>query len=278
MPRNDKTPVFRLATHGLVRTGKSAFAVTAPDPIAFIPLDINTHHTVEVTAKKLGKKVKFPNRNYIALENPQKVAAMKPEQAAEYYREKVMVPLWNDYYGFLDDASVRTVAVDTADQLHENVWMSHFGRMSRIMPRDTGPANSDMEDAMVAAWVKGKNLIMVHPSKEEWKDEKPTGRMVLDGWKWVRRYSEVTVEHFRVSKSQAGKGLGYENDFAVRVTESHFNPWLVGGDESVLAGEECTFGWLVERMARVMVRGEDGEMEWTGEWQDWFDAEEWGVG
>ncbi len=237
-----------VATDGKPRTGKSRFAATAPDPIGVMINDRNSRWTFAKHAKETGKKIVAPDKDFIRVEDPIKLATLSVDQAMAYYRKHVDA-FKKEYFSMLADKTIKSIVIDTGTQLSEDVLFANYGRNQRIMARDRGAYNQEMKDMLVAC---DKNLIVIHRSKEVWRDDKPTGRFERAGYGHISYEMNVCVQHYRddiVHKKACAESERGCVCFGIRITECQANPELVGsGDESKLVGRRVTFAHLAQRI------------------------------
>lgn len=269
---------LRVGSCGGPRSGKTHFAFTAPKKIGLIPLDANSIPTFKKLEDDLGmegmvyypKRELFGEREIRAVMKPLRLSAVDrqnnqgkataesaklEQEIISFYRSLVdrITDLAMTYYEMED---VETVVVDTGLQLYDFMQFAHFGRLANVQQRNRGPINQEMRDFINAC---PKHLVMIHPMKEDYRDDKPTGRMVIDGWKHLSVNMNVCIEHFKIddrySKRQwveewKRNDTEYDDDemgeypvFGMIVYDSQTNP-LLGRDRSVLLGTRCNFPCL----------------------------------
>jgi hypothetical protein len=241
-------PIMTLGTHGAPRTGKTHFAGTAPDPIGWLPTDRNSRWTAAKIAKQLGKKILIPDKDLIRVTGTDalRLSQLPPEEAIKFYRKR-MNDLKTMYFRLLENKQVRTVVIDTFGQVWEDVMFANYGRNMRILPRDRGAANQEMRDFIGAC---DKNLILLHQSKQVWKDDKATDDYEIAGWPHIKFGTNACVEHGKVTKKSAIKNIlaleaGEEVPtvlFKLNIYDSQANPMLAAdAEDSTLYGDACTF-------------------------------------
>lgn len=234
-----------VATDGLPRTGKTRFAATAPDPIGVLINDRNSRWTFAKHAEETGKKIVGPDRDFIRVEEPIKLARLSVDDAIKYYRKHVD-DFKMEYFRMLDDKSIRTIVIDTGTQLSEDILFANYGRNLRVMPRDRGAYNQEIKDMLVAC---NKNLIVIHQSREVWvNDQVVPGKYERTGYKRISYEMNVCVQHFKDKATHNKDCAGSENGcvcYGIRIGECQANPEL---DGEKIIGRKATFPHLARRI------------------------------
>lgn len=220
-----------IAVFGEQGSGKTRFAITAPDPIGFIPLDRKSRKTVDKIAKDLDKTVVMPDKDYIRVAEPMRLSVMKPDAAKVYYRQHVDA-VKHAAFTLAAHADIKTIVVDTGTQLWEDILFAHFGRTDRIMPRDRGPANQEMIDFLNA--LSHKNLIITHKAKEIWKSDKPTGKYELAGFPHIGYHVNTMIEFV----CDQNKKIDESDRFYINVLLCQDNPDIQGPNGNKLITDE----------------------------------------
>jgi len=234
-----------IATFGAERTGKTTFALSAPEPIGVIPLDKNAIYTMNKVAQENDRRIVMPKLNFVLgmvdwknmPMNPIRLAKLPEAESKDYYRNKIINPIKEAYYAMLEMKEVRTVVFDTGGQLNNFVVMANHGRASSIMQRERGPDNAEMREIITAAEVAKKHLIMVHHRSEIYENDKGTGRYKPEGWARLGANVNVVVEHVK-------KGGKYK----MKVFDCQANADLLGNENGDLVDDECTFAHLAQRV------------------------------
>lgn len=221
-----------IAVHGLQGAGKSRFACTFPDPIGYIALDRKARRTVERVSKELGKTVVMPVEDFVRVSNPIQLANMKLDVAMAFYRNHVdtvkqaiykMVP------------AVKSIVIDTGSQLFEDMMFAHYGRAQRIMPRDRGELNQEMIDLL--NFLSVRNLCIIHKSREIWKNDKPTGKFEIQGFRHIGYHVNVIAELACDDKKEPG-----DDRFVMNVEMCQDNPDIQGpGGKKLLTDDNINF-------------------------------------
>lgn len=216
------TKRLMLSTCGRERTGKTEFALSAPDPIAIVNFDPGLEGVVEKWVRR-GKKIKV---SYIDI--PEKADAQTWLEC--YKRAKAA------YYAALANPKVRTVLVDTWSDLWDLMKLAEFGVLNPAVDikRAYGPLNQIMRTMVRAAYDTDKNLILTNKMKEVYaKDatgnESGTGKFQRAGWGGTGYLIQSNIEHrYNREKKQ----------FELEIIDCRQNMSVAG---FVLTNSECTF-------------------------------------
>lgn len=233
-----------LNTEGNERTGKSNFMFTAPGEIGVIMLDRNTEN-VAIKAQKLGKSIKLadftdpnPKTNPgLCMHAIQPMQAIKSDKS---FYEKRWEKIKEIYSNFLEDPTIRTIALDTGTQIYEDIRLARFGKLTQVMPIHYGPVNSELREMILAA--KGKNLIVTHKLGKEYKNDKWDGKSFESkGWSDMRFNTQITLRH---SCEMVADDDGVRHpQFKITIEDCNQDPTLKGLE---LTDDECTFANLAQ--------------------------------
>lgn len=231
-----------IAVFGLAGSGKTRFCCTAPDPIGFIPLDRKTRRTVERVSRELGKTVVMPEQDFVRVENPMKLAVMDVTEAKKWYRAHVN-RIKEAAFRLYDHKQIRSIVIDSASQLWEDMLFAEFGRAQRIMPRDRGAVNQEMIDLLNC--LGGKHLILTHKASEIWSGSgdsaRPTGKYEWKGFPHLGYHVNVIAELV----CNEHKGPADEGRFTLNVVMCQDNPDIQGpGGKSLLQDASISFQML----------------------------------
>jgi len=209
--KGDPQEPLAVATFGLHGTGKTRLAATAPGPIGLVPLDRKTRQTMLRVSNEFGRKVVIPDADLFRADNPMLLATLKPDCgnkskvvgltgqqpdccAIHAYRFGLN-RIKDVIFRMAEDDNLRSIVIDSATNLWDDILFANHGRTDHINPRDRGPDNREMQELLAAC--SSKNLVLTHKSKEIWKAEKPTGRFEWDGYKHLGYETNVIVEQMR---------------------------------------------------------------------------------
>ncbi len=192
-----------LSVEGHQGAGKTHFALTAPDPIAFINLDKGEEGVIHKFGdKKISVVSIFPA-------DTEEGAVKEMQKLREAY----------DYALLSADSNFRTVIVDTGSVLWELNRMAHFGQLKAMPTSYMGP-NLVMATIGRIAAESSKNVIFLHRLKEEWKGNSPTGNYVFSGYKEMPYLVQAVLRMIR--------GDGGNEDFGFEITRCRHNTALIG--------------------------------------------------
>jgi len=173
--RSPSAEVYRrqiVVVQGPEKTGKTHFACTAPDPILLINTDQGDEGVVTPD--------KFPGKEiYIVDIQPgtELVAHGDVGSAESAFDEFKKAYQWGL-------GNCRTVIWDKADQIWELARLVILGRLANVKPHHYTEVNNTFRYLIKDAdKSKDLNLILIHNMKEEWINEKFTGRLVRAGFK-----------------------------------------------------------------------------------------------
>jgi AAA domain len=214
--------------------GKSAFALTAPEPLVYINLDREPKgEYIEGLIK--SRNIYRPQLNFKAMRNGKTYDSAK---APEYWQQ--LNDLTMDCF---KDSTIRTVVHDTGNATWELVRVARHGKLKQINPYNYGELNAEFEGLLYAAEEYGKILILVHRVKKQYatnKDGKDAwnGRYEVAGYSNMPFVANIALEHFRV---EADADTGQAAGFGVRVLQNKINPETDGKEYT---RDECTFDML----------------------------------
>jgi hypothetical protein len=107
----------------------------------------------------------------------------------------------NAYYAALADPRIRTIVIDTASEFREAQLLAHFGRLSKVMPRNYGEPNAEMRKLIRAAYERPDiNFILLHTVKDEYVDDTRTGVKVFSGFNGVPGLVQMVVRMWKRDK------------------------------------------------------------------------------
>jgi hypothetical protein len=175
------------------QSGKTRFAFTAPEPIlcmTFDPGNIQRGVAREFAGKKDIQLAAFElPKGLIA--SSALAAKAKEEQSRweEIYTEAII----GSYF--------KTVILDREDETWELFRYDEFDGKQSAKPHHFTPLNSHYKALLKLAEKYKKNLLLIDCVKDEWKNDKPTGKMRREGFKHLGMLSQLTLENRRKGTS-----------------------------------------------------------------------------
>lgn len=191
-----------LSVEGQEKEGKTSFALSAPDPIAIINMDIGLEGVIE----KFGeKKIYVSDFDY-------------RDATDQKQWEAMWVKMKRAYMDALEDKSVRTIICDTGTEMWELCRLARLGKLTQVMPHHYGPPNAEMRDMIRRAYKHDKNVIWVHKMKDEYVKEVRTGKLERQGFKDIPYLVQATMLAFRDK----------DGDFGIKVLNCRHNADMRG--------------------------------------------------
>ena len=193
-----------VAVEGREKDGKTSFALSAPAPIAIFNLDTGLEGVVEKLADE---------KEIIQCEVEYRDATNQNEWT------KMWEQIKKNYYAALK-SNVRTLVMDTASEMWELVRLARFGKLTQVMPHHYGPVNTEFRDLIRAIYKTDKNLILLHKLKDEYINDKKTGKFERAGFKDVAYQVQVNLRVWRKPdedeepKRRRGGGVALTDDIA----------------------------------------------------------------
>lgn len=238
-PQGLKNTSFNLAQTAIKRrlivaadaergAGKTQFLLSAPDPIAFIDLDLNADGVVQKVQKK--KKVYHAKYNLPMADskNIDKVA-----DAAGDVWERVL----GDFVAAAHDSTVRSIGVDTGTELWELLRLALYGKLTQIISREYSHANAIYKQLIREVENTDKNLILLHKLKDEYVNDKRTGERIRSGYNSTGNLVQVELRLSKVA------GEPFPDRYHGLITKCTLNPEI---EEQELQGESLNFDTLME--------------------------------
>jgi hypothetical protein len=214
--------------YGLTKTGKTRFALTAPAPIAFINFDRSLEDVLP----------DFKGLDIGIADYSDDLGVL--DQAAA---TKVMARFQTDYAAALADPRVKTVVVDKLTTLWEVMRWARLGKVTQVRPHHYTQVNQEMRQYMLMPQATDKNVIFIEDVKEEWLNEKSTGRMVRDGFKHGSTLVQLELEFTRNEDE-----IDMEEDelgFHAIIKGSSVSAAMVGFD---FEGDQIDFKFIAEAL------------------------------
>ena len=224
--------------------GKTHFLCTAPDPLAIQSLNIGLKGVVE---KFPDKRIYYKSyRIAITLKRIATTISRKANEQADRSPLSIdvdtVIDEWEgfkkDYFTLLDSKDIRTIGWDTGTEVWQQIRAARFGKLDQVETHLYGPVNMEMDYLIKCAFDSGKNLIILHEVKDEYKERAldngkkmsvRTGGYIRDGYSKMDHRVEVCA-HMNFDKSN--------KVFSITLDKCRLNPDLVG---ETFSGEMCNF-------------------------------------
>jgi hypothetical protein len=225
-----------VALEGQPKTGKTRFCLTFPGPIAVL----NTDRPLEGHEAFAGAKDIYVNDYNLS----------KEFELPEYKQ------LWSryesDYYAVCDDPGIRTIVLDTFTEARNLALLGLYGRTTQIQPFMYAPANSLVRSMIKYAGSTDKNIIYSHQVKQEYVDDKPTGKYVRSGIDSTAYFAQINCNMYRENLIQDGKDT--PGDFVLRISDC--------GQQGLLAGSELRNELIEFKYLASLVYPDTSPDEW----------------
>jgi hypothetical protein len=205
---------------GKEKTGKTHFALTAPEPIFFINVDIGTEGVVN-KFQDSGKKI------YIYDLRVPKTAV-----------KDVYVPMWENFKTLMHKVySVKhgTVVIDTDTETYELARLAKFGKLSQIMPQHYTEVNNEYREILRLAYDSPMNSVFIHKMKPKYINNVRTLEYEPSGFGDMEYNSQVNLICYRDDS-------GGSPEFSVFVKDCRQSPNVNG---EYLRGGMCNFEFLL---------------------------------
>jgi hypothetical protein len=218
-----------ISLSGRAKTGKSHFALTAPEPIIYINIDIGTEGVVGKFQDQ-GKKIYIYDLRV-------------PKEATK----DVWSKMWADFKVRVRKAyeiKTGTVVWDTGSEAYELARLAHFGRLTEVKPSDYAAVNNEWRDVLRTAYdAEEVNTIFIHKVKESWgmiptnngSRLGKTGKMELSGFSEMDYSVQLNGE--TDCRFEDGEPV-----FSVSVKDCRQNMKISG---TLLEGPMCNFEFLL---------------------------------
>jgi hypothetical protein len=207
--RTDRKKRIIAELGGKTKTGKSRFGLTLTEEIGVL----NTDRSLEDLLPEFPE-VRVVVKDLSGMFDPGKELNQK---------EAVLIQSEFDrgYRALLASPRIKSVMVDKWNTVWEVVRYAAFGRAS-VKPHHYVAVNMQMRGYLAMAQQSDKNVLLIQDLKEEWVNEKPTGRWVVDGFKYTGGLAQLNLV---ASRDEEGG-----RDFHLEVTGCGTNAALVGWD------------------------------------------------
>lgn len=164
-------------------SGKTRWALTAPEPIVFFNLDCGDE----------GVADQFPDKEIYVVGREQGLFLPAPkaknrQSDAKRAYERVFIPEYEKALeSSLKPGGARSIIIDTATDLWALARVAEFGKEAQIMPHHYVSLNASFSELLNAGYEYGANLILLHKIKEEFE----TKKRERDGFKYMNNICQV---------------------------------------------------------------------------------------
>lgn len=234
-----------LAIDGAEKSGKTNFTMTMPDPMCIIDTDIGLEGVVE---KYQADKELYAISPGVTIAELREIKDINKRVAEA---QKAWDRLMKAYHKVLGTA--RTVVVDNATEMWELLRTARFGKLTQVMPHQYGPVNAEYRDFVRAAFSQNAtNLALIHKIKDEYVNEKRTGKRVRSGFSDTAFLVQCNLSCWR----DVGKDApAFPDCFNVDIIDCRQNMEIAG---VTLSGADANFPQLA-----TMVFPDTKEGDWV---------------
>jgi hypothetical protein len=171
---------------GLDQTGKTHFAFSAPEPILCMTFDPGN------IKRGVARKYKGKNIQLATFEIPKGLVATSALATAARNEQN----RWEEIYTeAVEGEYFKTIILDREDETWELFRYEEFDGKQGAKAHHYTPLNAHYKALLKLAEKNKKNLLMIDAVKDEWKNEKPTGKKVKEGFRHLGMLSQLTLEH-----------------------------------------------------------------------------------
>ena len=244
----DNTDPYIIGVFGAEGTGKTRFALTGPEVIGCVSLETKSYKTISEVSAELGKRVYKPKDPQSLMVPIRKVDAMDDVKAQQWYKEHLKRV--NDViYAMLENKDVRTVMIDkfttycTWVQFAVNgMTGKKFMKVKDKVFQDNKELYQEIIDVMNSFSQYKKLIVLLTAEKNEYANDKETGRLISDGFKYFGSHTNVLVHleenKFWKPKDEGGSKWKFRLNVRKAQGATHLegpegNPLLLDGDVSI---------------------------------------------
>ena len=206
---------------GKPKTGKTHFALTAPEPIFFINVDIGTEGVLDKFQAE-GKKI------YIYDVRVPKIAS-----------KDIYVPMWENLKNIFKkvfQVGAGTMIADTDTEVYELARLAKFGKLTQVMPQHYTEVNNEFREVLRLAYDSPMNAIFIHKMKPVYIQSQRTGEYEPSGQSDMEYNVQVNVIMNRQDTEEGPQ-------FSAFIKDCRHNPNVNG---QLLEGEMCDFGFMLD--------------------------------
>lgn len=193
-----------MSLEGMDKTGKTHFALTAPGPIALFNFDIGLEGVIH----------KFADKEILTSD----------VQFARTGDADAWVQTWEDFKRMFTEAirhpDVRTVVIDNGTEMWELLRLARLGKLTQVMPHKYTELNTEFRELMRReVFESNKNVIFIHKVKQQWVNDKFTGKYERAGFKDIGYLVQLNALSWWDEDEQ---------EFCLTVMNSRHDPELIG--------------------------------------------------
>lgn len=212
-----------VSSSGREKTGKTHFALTGPEPIIYLNIDIGAEGVVN-KFQEAGKQVLVYDIRV-------------PKTATQ----DVYVPLYADLKQKVSKVyslHAGTVIWDTSSEAFELARLAKFGKLTQVMPHNYTEVNNEWRELLRVAYDSPMNTVFIHKMKPKYINNARTGEYELSGFGEMDYLAQLNLVHYR----EPGEEEGDEPKFSAYIKDSRSTPSVIG---TVLNGPMCNFDFLL---------------------------------
>jgi hypothetical protein len=273
---NEATPdpnrdPYIIGSFGPEGGGKSRFALTGPEIVGFLALERKSYATIDKDAALLGKRVwkpKDPEKLMVNMRKAKMLGSIEgkaktekdkeaEEEAAnnrlrQYYRDYANM-IYDATYALLEHPDVRLLVIDTFTQMCNIIDSALYGFKTKYIKiksqtyQDRREYNQEIIDFLNSLSSYKKHVILTHRQRDEYKDDKPTGRKIFEGFKFLGNYTNILIAHeTNPNWSPTSEDESKHWHYALTVRTCQQNPLLEGAEyRRFLTDDDITFPNLI---------------------------------
>ena len=171
-----------MSIEGLDKSGKSRLAMSAPEPIVYLDLDVGTEGVIEPM---------MAQREILLyqVEQPSKLGTQS--QVMDRFSA-----VWQDIQARVSEAlqlESGTLVIDTFGEAYEICRLAHFGKLAQVQPHQYANCYKDLREICRVAYKSHMNCILLHKLGSNFH----TGELEFQGWKDVPFQVQTTLRTSR---------------------------------------------------------------------------------
>jgi hypothetical protein len=218
------------AIDGPEKSGKTNFILTMPEPMAIINIDVGLDGVVQ---KQQDEKEIWVLDVNVSIQD---LKALQPKDAA-MEANRAWGRILKAYQSVLGEA--RSIVFDNATEAWEILRMARFGKLDQVKPHHYGPVNAEYRDLIRSGYDTDRtNVGLVHKIKQEYVDDKSTGRRIRAGFSDTGFLVQVNLSCWRETGKNAAE---FPDNFHVDIIDCRQNMEIAGIS---LTGHDATFPQL----------------------------------